>query len=246
MEHKSCFAIVLLLTSLAYPACMLTTRGQRYQDFSVPTPLPDESTLVLGFVGGREDWNNDKEGVRQLALRLRSLNLPGFHVETIENKRRYLAQVLIQNSFDRNRNGKLDVSELESARVVLYGQSFGGAAVVKLARELEKLSIPVLLTVQIDSVGRKDAIIPPNVRQAANLYQRTGKIIHGEPQIRAEDSSKTEILGNFQFDYRKKEIDLSGIPWWKKIFRKDHTKMNLDPDVWNLVEKMIIDASHIH
>jgi thioesterase domain-containing protein len=69
----------------------------------------------------------------------------------------------------------------------LYGQSFGGAAVVKLARQLDKLGVPVLLTVQIDSVGRGDARIPPNVARAASLFQRNGVLISGEAPIVAED-----------------------------------------------------------
>jgi hypothetical protein len=96
------------------------------------------------------------------------------------------------------------------------------------------------LTVQIDSVGRGDALIPPNVRHAANLYQRNGKIIRGEPAIRAENPDTTKILGNFKYDYRNKKIDISGIPWHKKIFRADHTKMNLDPDVWKQVKELIL------
>ena len=47
--------------------------------------------------------------------------------------------------------------------LVMYGQSFGGAAVVKLARQLQAMSLPVLLTIQIDSVGRDDSVIPQNV-----------------------------------------------------------------------------------
>jgi hypothetical protein len=80
--------------------------------------------------------------------------------------------------------------------LILYGQSFGGAAVVKLARELEVMGVPVLLTVQVDSVGRGDGIIPANVARAANLFQRNGLFIRGEPKIRAQDPSRTTIIGN--------------------------------------------------
>jgi len=222
--------------------CMLTTRGQRYQDFVTKTPLPEKGTLVIGFVGGREDWNNEKERTRRLALILRSMNLPNLSVETVENKRRFLALSLIQNAFDRDRNGVLDATESGSARVILYGQSFGGAAVIKLARELESRKIPVLMTVQIDSVGRNDDSIPANVLQAANLFQKNGKIIRGEPFIRAEDPLKTRIIGNFEFDYRNRKIDLSAVPWWKKIFRKAHTSMNLDPEVWDQVKRLILGS----
>ncbi|MGH9862750.1 MAG: hypothetical protein ACRD35_04930 [Candidatus Acidiferrales bacterium] len=215
-------------------------RGQQFSDFITPTPLPPGHTLVLGFLGGRQPWNNSREGTRRLALRLRARNLRGVHVETLANRKRKLALELIQKAFDSNGDGRLEVSERRAVRLVVYGQSFGGAAVVKLARELEKLDIPVLLTVQVDSIGRGDALIPPNVRRAANLYQRDGLLIRGEPEIRAENSEGTQILGNFSFSYKSKKVDMSGVAWHKKIFRGAHAKMDRDPEVWEKVEELVL------
>jgi hypothetical protein len=52
---------------------MMTTPAQRYEDFQTPTPFSQNETLVIGFVGGLEDWNSGREGVRRLALELRSM-----------------------------------------------------------------------------------------------------------------------------------------------------------------------------
>lgn len=224
----------LLLTSCVF------FHGQRYHHFTTPTPLSENNFLILGLLGGREPWNSPDQGVRKLALKLRSRNLPGVHIETVENKKRDLALELIRNAFDRNRDGQVEDSERASARLILYGMSFGGAAVVKLARQLQHRNISVFLTVQIDSVGRNDSVIPSNVARAANLYQRNGLILKGEPEIRAADPQRTKILGNFEFDYDQKEVDLSGVPWFKKIFRTAHSKMNVDPDVWVKVEELIL------
>ena len=232
---------LLFLLLLLSPACILV-RGQKYGDFVTQSPLPEKDYLVIGFLGGRDHWNDERRYVRKLALKLRTMNLAGVHVETVENKERLLAILLIRNALDRNRNGQLDADERASAHLILYGQSFGGAAVVKAARELKEMHVPVLLTIQIDSVGRGDAVIPSNVAQAANLFQRNGLIIRGEPRIRAEDPQKTTIIGNFEFDYRKKKVDLSGVPWHKKLFRTAHAKMEHDPDVWTKVEELILSA----
>lgn len=118
-----------MLTVLAGGAVL---PAQRYQDFITPTPLAEGSTLVIGFLGGRESWDNDKRGVRKLALKLRAMKLRGVHVETVENTRRPVALALVRNAFDRDRSGRLE-RERASARVIVYGQSFGGAAVVKFA-----------------------------------------------------------------------------------------------------------------
>jgi hypothetical protein len=59
-----------------------------------------------------------------------------------------------------------------------------------------RATIPVLLTVQIDSVkhlGVDGPIIPPNVAKAADFHQ-TGGLLRGRKEIRAADASRTRIL----------------------------------------------------
>lgn len=213
---------------------------QRYDSFITRTPLQPGEVLIIGFPGGREKWDNELQIARRIALRLRKRVPPGIHIETVENKQRHLAIRLVKESFDYNRDGTLDARECASARVILYGQSFGGAAVVKAANELETLGIPVMLTVQVDSVGIGDEEIPPNVARAANLYQDEGLFIRGEGEIRASDSARTQILGNFRYSYRGKEVDLSSRPWWKRLARVTHTKMEFDPEVWAKIEELIL------
>jgi hypothetical protein len=216
---------------------------QRYEHFQVTTPLPRNHYLVIGFLGGRERWDNPREGVRRLALELRSSNRTDLHVETVENVRRGLALELVRKALDQNMDGLLQEEEKKSVRLIVYGQSFGGAAVVKFANELRRLDIPILLTIQIDSVGRGDDRIPENVRFAANLYQRNGWFIRGEPSIRAENPATTTIVGNFEFDYSKSTIDLSHLPLWKKMFRVAHSKMNIDPEVWSKVLEIMKEVT---
>lgn len=214
--------------------------GQRYHHFITRTPLSEGHVLILGFMGGREPWNQDKRGVRKLALKLRAMNNPSVHVETVENRKRHLAIELIRNAFDRNQDGRLDSQERAAVRLIVYGHSFGGAAVVKLARQLKKMEVPILLTVQVDSVGLGDKVIPSNVARAANLFQRNGLFIRGEPEIRPEDPQQTTIIGNFKFDYSRKGVDVSDASWLKRIFRVAHTKMEYDPEVWAQVENLIL------
>src|SRR5262245_26125108 len=232
----------LKLSSMVLLHALLTgcvfSRGQRYEDFVTRTPLAEKHFLVLGFMGGRDSWKAENH-LQGLATKLRAMRHPLLHVETVENRKRGLALELIRKALDRDGNGRLEAEERASARLILYGQSFGGAAVVKLARQLDELQVPVLLTVQIDSVGRGDARIPPNVARAASLFQRNGVLISGEAPIVAEDPLRTTILGNFEFDYQQREIDISAVPWHKKLFREAHTKMEHDPEVWEKVEELI-------
>ena len=222
---------------------VLACSSQRWEHFTIPTPIAAEDTLIIGFHGGRDAWDNGKVGVGRMASRLRELKLPRTHVQTVENTKRDLALRFVRAAFDRNQDGNLDEAERTSARIILYGESFGGAAVVKFARQLQELHVPVLLTVQVDSVGRNDEVIPANVRAAANLYQRNGRFIRGPQEIRAQDPQRTQILGNFRYDYAESKIDISDLPWHKTFLRRDHARMDRDPRVWQRVEELITKAA---
>ena len=235
--RKSCLS--LLLAILLAGGCAII-HPQGYRSFLTQTPAPDNSYLVIGFMGGVEAWDADKHTVRKLGLKLRALDLPNVYVETVENRQEKLALRLIQNAFDRNRNGKLDEEERASARVILYGHSLGGGSVVKLASELKEIGVPVLLTVQVDSVGRNDRVIPSNVARAINFYQHDGPFIRGRSEIVAEDSRKTTILGNYKYDYKNKKVDDSELFWLARILEGAHAKLEFDPGVWAKVGQLIV------
>jgi hypothetical protein len=110
-----------------------------------------------------------------------------------------------------------------------------------LARDLNRAQIPVLLTVQVDSVAKPwehDAIIPENVAEAVNFYQPHG-LVHGLPQIHAADESKTHILGNFRFDYWQSPVNCQGYSWADRAFTRSHMQSECDPKLWQQVEDIV-------
>ena len=180
-------------------------------------------------------------GPVQIAARLRQDCPSGVQVEVFENRRREAAHAEIIRLVDINRDGTLSVEEKKNARIVLYGHSWGASEAVTLARELEREGIPVLLTVQVDSVpkpGENDKDIPANVAEAANFYELDG-FLHGRPQIRAADPARTHIIGNFRFDYKANPIRCDQYPWYDRVFVKPHTEIECDPKVWTQVESLI-------
>jgi pimeloyl-ACP methyl ester carboxylesterase len=220
-----------------------TGRAQRFSDLAVPTPIPPGSTLVVGFLGGYERWDDEHRSVRRLVLKLRSRR--GVFAESISNHNQRVALKLIRRALDTNHDGRLDETERANARIILFGQSWGGGATLNIARELNRLGIPVLLTVQVDSVGLHDKVVPPNVRAAVNFYQRDPLTIEGQGEIRAADSSKTAILGNFEETYRNRPIDPSNAKnssWARTTLGGSHAKMELDPAIWASVEQYINEA----
>ncbi|MBA3975905.1 MAG: hypothetical protein C0504_16995 [Candidatus Solibacter sp.] len=231
-------AALAALALLAAP-CAAEKRIRR-AGIVAPAPLPEGSVLVAGFLGAWERWDNPKRSVRKLALRLREGAGPDVFVETAGNHSRATIRKFIHEALDRNRDGKLDEAEARSVGIILYGQSFGGAAAVRLARELKKWNVPVCLTVQVDSIGRGDHLIPSNVKRAVNFYQRDPGPVRGQPRIRAEDASKTEILANIRHFYVLRDVDMSGYPRAARgIMTLSHWKMDNDPMVWAEVEGFI-------
>jgi hypothetical protein len=218
-----------------------TSRGDSPRPVSAPGAVTTAPVIVIGFVGGFVSRDDMVHGPVQLAAQLRKDCPPGVHVEVLENRRREAARAEIMRLVDVNRDGALSPEEKKNARIILYGHSWGASEAVTLARELGKEDIPVLLTVQVDSVpkpGENDRDIPANVAEAANFYEQDGWL-HGRPQIRAADPTRTHIIGNFRTDYKANPIRCDQYPWWDRFFTKAHTEMECDPKVWSQVESLI-------
>jgi hypothetical protein len=202
---------------------------------------PEPTSIVIGFVGGLVRHDDAIHAEVQLANRLEHDSSPGVTVRMFENRRGHPALLEVRRLLDTNHDGTLSPEEKLRARIAIYGHSWGGSETVNLARALGKDGIPVLLTVQVDSVtkpGEDDGSIPSNVAQAANFYQQNG-LLHGRARIHAADASRTQILGNFQFDYKNNPVNCDGYPWFARVFMKPHIEIESDPSVWGQVESLI-------
>jgi hypothetical protein len=206
-----------------------------------PVASGTQPVIVIGFVGGFVRHDSAVRGGVQLAARLRANYPSDLYVEVFENRRRGRAHAEILRLLDANKDGTLDEKERENARIIIYGISWGGSETATLAQELEKEGIPVLLTVQVDSVaklGEHDGIIPANVAQAVNFYQHSGWL-HGRSEIRAADATRTQILGNFRFDYKASPLKCENYPWYSRVFTTTHVQIECDPKVWEQIESLI-------
>jgi len=197
--------------------------------------------ILVGFVGGFVRHTNPHHGPVKVANRLQQDSPKDAYVEVFENRHRKAALKSIVHLLDANHDGVLSDQEKASAHVMLFGQSWGGSAVVLLARELDRIGVPVMLTVQVDSVRKlwqKDGVIPDNVAAAVNFYQPHG-IIHGRPEIKAADNTKTRILGNYRFDYHQAAVHCEGYSWFDRYITPDHMQSECDPHIWTQVENLM-------
>ena len=234
---------ITILTLLSYatfiPALISTSFGESAVAAAATQPYPH--VIVIGFVGGFIKHDNPVHSEVQLAARLREAYPQAVDVETFESYNRKKARKKILALLDTDHDGSLTLDEKHNARIILYGHSWGAAAAIRLARDLERDSIPVLLTVQVDSVHKihqNDALIPANVAKAVNFYQPDG-LVHGQSRIHAADPLHTQIIGNFRFAYKGTPYTCDAYPWYDRLFVKTHTQIECDPKVWEQAESLI-------
>lgn len=238
-----------LLWGLVAAACYAApaaadSRKQEFSDFTTPLPVARGDRLVIGIVGGWERWDNPMRAIRRTAIAIKRRRLPGVHVETVENHSLELAEQLVQRAFDFNRNGKLEPDEAADAAVILYGQSLGGRAALRLGRRLNEWGVAVPLLITIDSFGRDSYVVPPNVRRAANYYQREHLYIKGAPELRAQDPARTQILFNRKLSFKDRDdVEAEEHSWLQRFFLDEHARVEYLPEVWEEVEKMIVEAA---
>src|SRR5580704_14036469 len=125
--------------------------------------------IFIGFVGGFVNRDDSFHPEVQLATELRHRYSSSAYVEVFGNHHREAAHRQVLEWLDTDGDGILTTEEKQRARIIIYGHSWGASETVALARELEHRKIPVLLTIQVDSIGKAgehDGLIPPNVINA--------------------------------------------------------------------------------
>lgn len=236
------FCAVALIVVVGIPAVSL-----RAADGGIVTAPKSPSYIVVGFVGGFVSHTNAYHGPVKFAKRIQQQAPKDTHIQVFENRHRKTAYRTILRLLDANHDGQVSAEEKAAAHIILFGQSWGASAAVMLARELDRANIPVMLTVQVDSVAKlwqNDRIIPDNVTAAVNFYQPHG-LIHGTKEIRAADDSKTRILGNYRFDYRQTPVQCEGYSWFYRVITPSHMQSECDPRLWSEVESLLRERMNV-
>jgi hypothetical protein len=206
--------------------------------------LPSSQTgppgIVVGFLGGfvRHDEPHHPEVHMLQDLRQ---EYPRIYFGMFENRKVGAAYKTILAQLGTKDGDALSDDKKRQARIVLFGHSWGAAAVVSLSRKLKRAGIPVMLTIQIDSVAKpfqNDWLIPANVVQAVNFYQAHG-MIQGRREIVPADPVRTTILGNFLWEYKGKPAECYGFSWRGRLLSKGHTQIECDHQIWLQVKALL-------
>src|SRR6202453_4361853 len=207
------------------------------RSLAMPLPATDSplhKVIVIGFVGGFVRHDDAKHAEVQFAARLRDRYASAVDVKVFGNHSGQEAFRHVLRLLDTNRDGILTTLETEKAKIIIFGHSWGGTETVLLARALQRQHIPVLLTIQVDTIskpGQGNITIPANVAHAVNFYQSSG-LLHGHSKIAAMDPERTNIVGNFHLTYKDHPINCDNFPWYSRVFTKPHIEIENDPRVW--------------
>jgi hypothetical protein len=227
----------LLLAATLSPS----VRAQPADDAALKHPPAAAGLIVIGFMGGNVSAGNLIHREAIFARELQSSYPSGLRATVFANHDGKAALRSVLALLDVNGDGHLSAMEKNAARIVIYGHSWGASETVTLARRLNELGIPVLLTIQVDSVAKSnedDRSIPPNVREAVNFYEREG-LLHGRKAIAAMDPKQTTILGNFESSYKQHPVSCAGFPWFARTFMRPHIEIENDPSVWTRIGALI-------
>ncbi len=203
----------------------------------LPAPL-----IVIGFMGGHVRAGNLVHREARLARDLDRRYPNAVRAMTFANRDEAAALRSVLDLLDTDRDGRVSDSEKRAARIVLFGHSWGASETVNLAQELDRRGIPVLLTIQVDSVqkhGEHDGSIPANVHEAINFYQTDG-MLHGRRAIQAVDPTRTTILGSYESTYKVTPVSCAGFSWFARAFMKPHIEIENDGEVWDQIVALIV------
>lgn len=210
----------------------------------------EPQAIVIGFLGGFANPDDLKHPEVLFAAYLREHYPHVVHAQVFANHNEQGALHYVTRLLDQNHDGLLSGEEKSSAKIIIYGHSWGASQTAVFARDLAKHGIPVLLTVQLDIItkpGQKSALIAPNVISAINFYQSRGPL-EGRRKIVASDPARTTIIGNFGMAYRNAHVNCDNFPWFVRTFNKPHHEIENDAHVWNrvasLIDADIVDNAH--
>lgn len=241
-----CLVALICIGVVALPGHAASSNCEASSGASSLAVLPSiQSTsspfIVMGFLGGFVPNGEPHHPEVQVIRDIRQEYPEHGYFCLYENSKVDEAYRTILAELGAGDNGTLSDHEKRRARILLFGHSWGASAVVALSRKLEQEGIPVLLTVQVDSVAKpfqNDRLIPPNVLAAANFYQTRG-LVHGQSRITAADPTRTTILGNFRLEYTEEPKECRDFSWHARFFTKSDIEIECDPRVWSQVKELL-------
>jgi len=157
---------------------------------------PGCKILYAGFVGAMETSDHKSSGVVQIRDTLRGPTYGDVCANSFMPYKFSTGLDWILEHFPSHEGAMTEEEVRNGPKIILYGHSTGGWAMLAVARELQRREIPVELTVQADSVGFTDLTIPSNVKSGAIFHANDVLMFMTTKRLKLQDATKTTIVAN--------------------------------------------------
>ena len=152
--------------------------------------------IYAGFVGAMETSDHKSSGVVQIRDTLRGAAYGDVCANSFMPYKPSAGLDWILEHFPSHEGPMTEEEVRNGPKIILYGHSTGGWAMLTVARELQRREIPVELTVQADSVGITDLTIPSNVKEGAIFHANDVLMFMTTKRLKLQDATKTTIVAN--------------------------------------------------
>jgi pimeloyl-ACP methyl ester carboxylesterase len=165
-----------------------------------PAPVPCR-VLVVAFVGGLGPASFPPTMATPILHSVRDLGYPGVCMKMVSSYWPWSASWWVRKEFAASH--KAYETEEEPPKLIVFGYSLGAAHAIRFARAMQREGIVIEELVTVDTKGPNDGIVPGNVKNAANFYERWlyplfYPLYYGKKNLRAEDPAGTNFRGNLQ------------------------------------------------
>jgi pimeloyl-ACP methyl ester carboxylesterase len=160
--------------------------------------------LVVAFVGGLGPASFPPTMATPILHKVRDLGYPDLCMKMVSSYWPWSATRWVHKEFAASRGA--NDTEDHLPKLIVFGYSLGAAHAIRFARAMQHEGIAIEELVTVDTKGPNDGIVPDNVRNAANFYERWlyplfYPLYYGKKNIRAEDPTKTNFRGNLQVQH---------------------------------------------
>src|SRR4051812_12362059 len=133
MKHQSTLANMSKGSLILIAVILLTPADSRAQ--ASINKSATGKVIVIGFVGGLRSPEDTTQGVVQIRNRLKNIGCDDLQVNTYSHFHWGKAYKNIFQAIDSDHSGDLSDAELRQApKLIIFGHSLGGWAVIKLAK----------------------------------------------------------------------------------------------------------------
>jgi pimeloyl-ACP methyl ester carboxylesterase len=160
--------------------------------------------LLVAFVGGLGPANFPPTVATPILHSVRDIGYPGMCMKLVSSYWPWSASRWVHKQLAVSHK-PLTFGD-DKPKLIVFGYSLGAAHALRFAQAMQREGIAIEELVTVDIKGPNDGIVPDNVKNATNFYERWlyplfYPLYYGKKNLRPEDPAKTNFRGNLQVEH---------------------------------------------